>query len=222
MKHLFSFAFSIFLLVATVYIVLLGILSGESSMTLVFGSPVWLTFLLLVFTLLLLSSLEGSQIAIVSLSDRNPDQLTGVKSEYPKAYSVMRLICSKLRSQQYLAGRQFFVILTVFVIAQITSFPRMEFLPFTSYPVTQLPDWVNLICFKFGFLGALLVLWTAQLIPQYFANRHPDMFLNFPGNFLVVRLCLLIESIGPTKPANWMCDVLLKAVEDDSPKHVGS
>ena len=48
------------------------------------------------------------------------------------------------------------------------------------------------------------------------------MFLNFPGNFLVVRLCLLIESIGPTKPANWMCDVLLKAVEDDSPKHVGS
>ena len=222
MKNFFSFAFSLFLLVATIYIVLFGILSGESSLTLVFGSPIWLTFLLLLLTLLLLSSLEGSQIAIVSLSDRDHDQLVEVRSDYPTAYSVMRLICSKLRSQQYLAGRQFFVILTVFVIAQITSFPGMEFLPFTSYPVTQLPDWINLICFKFGFLGALLVLWTAQLIPQYFANRHPDMFLNFPGNFMVVRLCLLIESIGPTKPANWMCDVLLKAVEDDRPKQLKS
>ena len=109
-EKLFSFAFSIFLLVATVYIVLFGILSGESSLTLVFGSPVWLTFLLLVLTLLLLSSLEGSQIAIVSLSDRTTDQLMGVKNEYPKAYSLMRLICSKIRTQQYLAGRQFFVI----------------------------------------------------------------------------------------------------------------
>ena len=222
MKNFFSFAFSLFLLVATIYIVLFGILSGESSLTLVFGSPIWLTFLLLLLTLLLLSSLEGSQIAIVSLSDRDHDQLVEARSDYPTAYSVMRLICSKLRSQQYLAGRQFFVILTVFVIAQITSFPRMEFLPFTDYPVAQLPDWINLICFKFGFLGALLVLWTAQLIPQYFANRHPDMFLNFPGNFMVVRLCLLIESIGPTKPANWMCDVLLKAVEDDRPKQLKS
>ena len=218
MKNLFSFAFSLFLLVATVYIVLCGILSGESSLTLVFGSPIWLTFTILLLTLLLLSSLEGSQIAIVSLSDRDNDQLVKVRADYPTAFSVMRLICSKLRSQQYLAGRQFFVILTVFVIAQITSFPRMEFLPLTDYPVAQLPNWINLICFKFGFLGALLVLWTAQLIPQYFANRHPDMFLNFPGNFMVVRLCLLIESIGPTKPANWMCDLLLKAVENDRPK----
>lgn len=222
MKNFFSFLFSIFLFVATVYIVLFGILSGDSSLTIVFGSPIWLTFLLLLLTLLLLSSLEGSQIAIVSLSDRDHDQLVAVRSDYPTAYSVMRLICSKLRSQQYLAGRQFFVILTVFVIAQITSFPSMEFLPFTDYPVAQLPDWITLICFKFGFLGAMLVLWTAQLIPQYFANRHPDMFLNFPGNFLVVRLCLLIESIGPTKPANWICDVLLKAVEDDRPKQLKS
>ena len=214
MKNLLSFAFSIFLLLATIYVVFLGILSGESSLSLLFGSPVWLTFVLLFFTLLLLSSLEGSQIAIVSLSDWSEEELLGVKKEYPTAYSVMRLICSKIRSQQYLAGRQFFVILTVFVIAQITSFPDMVNLPFTEYSVDQLPSWINLICFKLGFLGALLVLWTAQLIPQYFANRHPGMFLNLPGNFVVVRVCLLIESIGPTKPANWVSDLLLKAVDD--------
>lgn len=214
MKDFFSFAFSIFLLLATVYVVFLGILSGESSLTLLFGSPVWLTFLLLFLTLLLLSSLEGSQIAIVSLSDRDADQLLQDKLQYPTAYAVMRLISSKIRSQQYLAGRQFFVILTVFVIAQITSFPDMDHLPFTEYSVEELPVWVDLICFRLGFLGALLVLWTAQLIPQYFANRHPSMFLNFPGNFFVVRVCLLIESIGPTKPANWMSDLLLKAVDE--------
>jgi hypothetical protein len=214
MRNLLSFAFSIFLLLSTVYVVFLGILSGESSLTLLFGSPVWLTFALLFFTLVLLSSLEGSQIAIVSLSDINDEQLLQVKRKHPTAYTVMRLICTKIRSQQYLAGRQFFVILTVFVIAQITSFPNLVNLPFTHYSVDNLPSWVNLICFKLGFLGALLVLWTAQLIPQYFANRHPSMFLNFPGNFLVVRICLLIEPIGPTKPANWMSDLLLRAVED--------
>ena len=212
MKNFFSFLFSLFLSVTTFYVVIFGILAGQSSLTLSFGSPIWLAFFLLFFTLLLLSSLEGSQIAIVSLSDRSEQQLTDVKNVYPKAYSVLQLICSKVRAQQYLAGRQFFVIVTVFIIAQITSFPQMQYLPFTDYPVDQLPGWINLICFKFGFLGALLVLWTAQLIPQYFANRYPDVFLNFPGNFLVVRLCLLIESIGPTKPANWMSTIVLSTV----------
>ncbi|MDC0303190.1 hypothetical protein OAL13_01075, partial [bacterium] len=178
------------------------------------GSPVWLTFLLLFFTLLLLSILEGSQIAIVSLADSEDEQLLEIRKSYPAAYSVMRLMHNKMRTQQYLAGRQFFVILTVFVIAQITSFPNVEYLPFTPYSISQIPGWMNLVCFKLGFLGALLVLWTAQLIPQYFANHHPGIFLNIPGNLLIVKLCLIIESIGPTKPANWVADILLKTVED--------
>ena len=213
MTNLFSFGFSLLLLISTLYIVVFGILAGQSSLTLLFGSPIWLTFLLLIFTLFLLSSLEGTQIAIVSLSDRSADQLTNVQNEYPVAYSILQLVCSKIRAQQYLAGRQFFVIITVFLNAQITSFPNMNFLPFTDYPVSELPQWINLICFKFGFLGALLVLWTAQLIPQYYANRHPDMFLNIPGNSFVVRLCLFIESIGPTKPANWISSVVLRTIK---------
>jgi len=212
-NKLFSIVFSLVLLLAAFYVVLFGILAGQSSLTLMFGSPVWLTVLLLSFTLLLLASLEGSQIAIVSLSDRSVEQLSEVKGKYPSAFSTLQLLGSKMRSQQYLAGRQFFVIVTVFVIAQITSFPQLSYLPFSNVPVSDLPDWINLICFKLGFLGALIVLWTAQLIPQYFANRYPDLFLSFPGNSQIVRLCLLIESIGPTKPANWMSFVILNAVK---------
>ena len=214
MRNFLSFVFSIILLISTLYVVLLGILSGQSSLTLLFGSPVWLAFLLLFIALLFLSILEGSQIAIVSLADSTDKQFLEVRKSYPAAYSVMHLMRSKLRTQQYLAGRQFFVILTVFVIAQITSFPNIEYLPFTPYSISEIPGWMDLVCFKLGFLGALLVLWTAQLIPQYFANHHPDIFLNIPGNFLVVKLCLAIESIGPTKPANWVTDILLKTVED--------
>jgi hypothetical protein len=183
------------------YFVLGGIAAGESSLTQLYGAPIWFTFIVLLSALLLLGSLEGTQIAIVALTDK---KVAGFKTQYPQGCRAIKLVQNKRSVERYLAGRQFFVIFVVFVIAQVTSFPNIETLPFTSVTIQSLPEVVIFLGFKLGLFGALLVLWVAQLLPQFVANKNPLFFLNLPGMQSVIRLCLLLESVGPTRPANWL------------------
>lgn len=185
----------------TVYFVLGGIAAGESSLTLLYGAPIWLVFSVFLASLLLLGSLEGTQIAIVALTDT---KVAAFKERYPQGCRAIKLIQNKSSVERYLAGRQFFVIFVVFVIAQVTSFPQIETLPFTRVAIGSLPEVVIFLGFKLGLFGALLVLWVAQLLPQFAANKNPLFFLNLPGMKGVIQLCLLLESVGPTKPANWL------------------
>jgi hypothetical protein len=185
----------------TFYFVLGGLAAGESSLTQLYGAPIWSTFTVLLSALLLLGSLEGTQIAIVALTDK---KVAGFKTQYPQGCRAIKLVQNKRSVERYLAGRQFFVIFVVFVIAQVTSFPNIEALPFTSVTIQSLPEVVIFLGFKLGLFGALLVLWVAQLLPQFVANKNPLFFLNLPGMKSVIRLCLLLESVGPTKPANWL------------------
>ena len=45
--------------------------------------------------------------------------------------------------------------------------------------------------------GALLILWLAQLLPQFIANKNPVFFLDLPGMRAVIRLCLVLQERDP-------------------------
>jgi hypothetical protein len=196
--------FAAVLAVCTFYIVIGGVVGSESSLTVMYGAPVWLTLVMMLLAILLLASLEGTQIAIVAL---NGKKVMSFKKTYPRGCDAIKLFQNKKMVERYLAGRQFFVIFVVFVIAQVTSFPQIETLPFSDFPVQSLPSVLTFLGLQLGLFGALFVLWIGQLLPQFIANKNPLFFLNLPGMQGVIRLCLLLESLGPTRPANWFSSV---------------
>ena len=196
--------FATILAVCTFYVVIGGVAEGESSLTVMYSAPVWLTFTVMLLAVLLLASLEGTQIAIVAL---NGKKVTSFKKAYPRGCDAIKLFQNKKMVERYLAGRQFFVIFVVFIIAQVTSFPQIETLPFSDVSVQSLPSILLFLGFQMGLFGALFVLWLAQLLPQFIANKNPLLFLNLPGMQGVIRLCLLLESLGPTRPASWFGSV---------------
>ena len=192
------------LAICTFYVVIGGVAGSESSLTVMYGAPVWLTFAVMLIAILLLASLEGTQIAIVALNGKN---VMSFNSTYPRGCDAIKLFQNKKMVERYLAGRQFFVIFVVFIIAEVTSFPLIETLPFSDISVQSLPSVLIFLGFQLGLFGALFVLWLAQLLPQFIANKNPLLFLNLPGMQGVIRLCLLLESLGPTRPANWFCAI---------------
>merc|ERR1719201_404707 len=106
------------------------------------------------------------------------------------------------RLQWWLGGRQFFVICSVFVVAQVTTFNDMKYWPwaeqFWDTPVTtplapnattvaagtgdgEIPNWFRVAVLQTGVLGALVVVIIGQLVPQLVAVPCPILFFSLPG-----------------------------------------
>jgi hypothetical protein len=88
-----------------------------------------------------------------------------------------------------LVGRQFVVILLVFLIAQITSFPDI------SDNFLELP-YAILYILKSGLPGIVIVLTFGQLVSQIFVEEFTIPFLNLHGCYSMIMLSLAIERIG--------------------------
>jgi hypothetical protein len=52
--------------------------------------------------------------------------------------------------------------------------------------------------------GALIALWSAQLAPQFAANRIPVGFMNVRPVGGLFRIALTAEAIGLTRPGSWL------------------
>ncbi len=195
-KNVFAGILFIFVL----YIVIGGILDGESRLSLTI--PLAGIMMLLVVLIFLLALFEGSQMSVAILQKQ---ELGSLRSQYPRAYSLHKKFSSVEGTKRYLAGRQLCVIIIVFIAAQITSFPSLDSWPFID---VDFPSWMNwwftTLFLQYGILGALFVLWIGQLAPQLIATNHPLRFLNFPGVKYILQVAWFFESLGLTKPGDWL------------------
>jgi len=151
--------------------------------------PPPLLMVILVAVLTLLGYLEGLQVAILALERINPEPW---KLSRPRGYRNHQLsVANKgLNVQRFLVGRQFFVVFVVFVIANLTTYADLS--------IPWLPRWLFIPLIQTGLPGALVVLAVGQLMPQLVASSHPITFMNLPGSWFVLQLCLCFEVIGIT------------------------
>lgn len=214
-RHVARNIFAVFLFITAFYIILGGILDGKSSFEFAAESPL-LGMILFFVCLAGLGSLEGTQISVVEL--KNTDRFA-FANMYPRAARFQGYGFREVDVQQYLAGRQFFVIVIVFFMSRVTSFPDYTTLPFTDYNLKRdlftpagipeaIPDSIYFIFMQAGVLGALLVLWVAQLFPQFLANRNAYWLASFPGMIGVVRFCKSLERTGVTDPGSWLVKLI--------------
>lgn len=175
-----------------------AIWQGESAL---FGEYRWTALGLLALLLAILGVFEGLQICVALLRFKDIDYF---HDRYPRAAALHRWFRTESGTRRFLAGRQFFVVFVVFFIARITAFPGLRHVPLFGW---QLPDslgplWFAL--FDLGLAGAFLVLWVAQLAPQFGANRDPLAFLELPGMGTSLRACFVVDDTGVTLPGFWL------------------
>lgn len=185
------------LLVSMSWLVIGGIASGHSSLT---SRPV-IGILLLVGLVCLLGVYEGLQISVTLLRFRG---LRTRRTTHARAALLHKLFRTEGGSHSFLAGRQLLVIIIVFFAARLTTFTTMATLPWTDFALPGRTGLFWTAGLDFGVFGALLVLWTGQLAPQFLANRNPAGFLNLPGMGSALRLAIWIDRLGLTRPGDWL------------------
>jgi hypothetical protein len=193
----FRYIFSTILSFISIGIIIYSIAKGFAALP---GHPV-LQYILLIGDLILLAYLEGLQVAILALEKVRTSTFSDIK----RAAASHKLAVARkgLNVQRFLVGRQFFVVFVVFLIAQLTTYRALD----TVF--TWMPKTMFVVLIETGLPGALIVLAFGQLMPQLVAATHPITFMNLPGTWSVIQLCLCFETVGVTH-FSWVLSYTVK------------
>ena len=103
--------------------------------------------------------------------------------------------------KRFIIGRQFFTVLVVFLLAQVSTFPEWE------------PGDVNRILFfiavQSGLVGVLTTLAFGQLLPELLAAEFPLRFLNMLPCYPIVYISLVFDGFAVGHAA-WVSTRLLQ------------
>lgn len=161
---------------------------GISIDAYVLPTPVPGAFIIAILMMTVLYYLEGLMIAIVGVQywDREI-----YRDYYPRAYRLHVLMSAPDNVKRFIIGRQFFTVLTNFILAQIFTFPHWE-----NSADSGIPPAIFYIGIKSGLPGVFVILAFAQLLPELLAAEYPLRFQNMYGSFAIARISLLYDSIG--------------------------
>ena len=135
--------------------------------------------------LTLLFYLEGLMICIVATQYWDKELF---KESHPTAYAMHELVNRPDVLKRFIVGRQFFTVLTYFLIAQIAVF--------AEWPADNYDPVLFFIVIRSGLVGVMVTLAFGQLLPELLAARYPLFFMNMIGSYSIVQLCLFIEAMG--------------------------
>lgn len=197
----------IFTLLALIFLIVC-ILGGKAALP---GNPVVLVFVFFLFVYFLALN-EGLQIAILQGNKLKLSPSMRFLPSFHVAARCLELVEGE-RFQWWLAGRQFFVICSVFVVAQVTTFNSMIYWPWApefwndaeaaealamNSTTGQIPEWFQIGILQTGVIGALVVVIIGQLVPQLVAVPCPILFFSLPGSYTILKVGLAIHAIGIT------------------------
>jgi len=158
---------------------------GISQRYSILPAPIPVLYILFFGMLSLLFYLEGLMICIVATQYWNPEDF---KATHPRAYQLHKIVNAPDTVKKFIVGRQFFTLVTNFILAQVCVFPLW---PSEGYnPV------LFFILIRSGLVGVMIILAFAQLLPELLAARHPLAFMNFYGSTAIVQMSLFIDAIG--------------------------
>jgi CBS domain containing-hemolysin-like protein len=159
-----------------------GIAVGKAQMT---PNPV-APFIIFPLSIMLNAYCEGIQLAILDLKGKDGEWF---RESHKRAYKIYEMMSDDARVQRFLVGRQFTVIFVFMLISQVTSFPKLS-CP-DSVPVALWAVYILSTLYQ-----ALVVVSFGSLMPQLIATKDPVFFCNLPGCITVLRVLLLLESLG--------------------------
>lgn len=161
------------------------ILWGISEKAYVLPVEVPGAYIIAILMMINLWYLEGLMIAIVGTQYWDPETFRHV---YPRAYRIHKLVNLPDNVKRFIIGRQFFTVLTNFLLAQIFTFANFEN-----------PGWppaLFYIIIESGLVGVLTVLSFSQLCPELLAAQYPLRFMDLYYSYSIVWISLALDFIG--------------------------
>lgn len=170
--------------VATMFSIVV-VIYGISIKAYVLPVPPVAAYLIAVCMLTVLFYLEGLMIAIVGTQYWDPEQW---KDTYPRAYVMHKFVNQPENVKRFIIGRQFFTVLTNFLLAQVFVFKGWECGNYNKI--------MFFILIKSGLVGVLIILSFGQLLPELLAAQYPLRFMNLPGALSVIYLSQFFDMCG--------------------------
>jgi len=161
------------------------ILYGISIKAYVLPTPVPAAYIIAILMLANLFFLEGLMIAVVATQYWDPELW---KDVYPRAYKLHKLVNRPDYVKRFIIGRQFFTVLTNFLLGQIFTFANFEN-----------PGWDPILFYvviKSGLVGVLTTLAFGQLMPELLAAEYPLRFMDLYYSYSVTYFSLAFDWIG--------------------------
>ena len=147
----------------------------------------WVAVLVTILAIVWLTMIEGQQASLVGLPPVDPDLY---KDSHPITYKNAALAFKGDNLDRYLMGRQFMVLLVVFVINQCTS-PLDP-----SVDVLGLSDTVKLIFLDIGFAGIVFTCILGQLTTQVNASHQMIDYINSYFALFTLYVAMSVEFSG--------------------------
>jgi len=167
------------------------------------GVPEYASVLIFFLLMSAVGLMEGLQIALFAVLNMPEEEL----SEYSIAQKNCSLVFSGNNLGSFLIGRQICSATGMFVVAKITSL-NVEI--GTGNNIFQVSDGLQTFL-NTGLLGALITTILASLIWRVIASSFPLQFLSNPLIYVIIRLCLFLESTGICS-ASWLLALLHKSI----------
>lgn len=177
------------------------VLYGISIQAYVLPVPVPAAYIMALSLLVILYYLEGLMIAIVVVQYWDRETF---RTEYPRAFRLHELMSRPENVKRFIIGRQFFTVLTNFLLAQL--------LVFANWRNDGYEPVLFFIIVKSGLVGVFIILAFAQLLPELLAAEYPLRFMNMYGSHTIVYASLFFDSIGVGHAAWALYYVTRKAV----------
>ena len=90
--------------------------------------------------------------------------------------------------KRFIIGRQFFTVLTNFLLTQVFTFANWSNEGFNKVAFY--------IIVQSGLVGVMTILAFAQLLPELLAAEYPLRFMNMYGSYTVASCSLFFDSLG--------------------------
>merc|ERR1712151_1013092 len=171
----------------------MGLFRGATGFADVFSSlPNWLGVIFFILLCTVVHCTEGLQVALFAMQKMDPEEFKG-----------NNLQC-------FLIGRQALTAMSMFVLSTICGVQanltrEVEFTNSTGtftkeegYTILGLGTGISQAFLETGLSGAVVLTIMASLSGQVIASAFPLGFCGFPGMWIVLYACLLVEFIGLT------------------------
>jgi len=161
-----------------------------------------------IFIVFIIACSEGVQVSALALAGTRTSDF---RKQSPLAYRTTQLLYAGRNMQAFLVGRQFFVAMTIVLLAKVTGYAGED-----GILVNNKSDWgmgkgFNEGLLQTGFLGAIFVVNVGQLASQVLASVFPIAFINNHFINWILRIMLFVEFLGVVNacwPLTWFLDMV--------------
>jgi Silicon transporter len=153
------------------------------------GVPEAVSVVILFILMAFVGMMEGMQIALFACVNMPEEEL----KNHPIAYANCQLTFADQNLQAFLIGRQICVTCCMFIVARITSVDVD--IDAGEGNIFGVSDGVQEF-FNTGLLGAVITTIVGSLAWRIIASSFPVAFLSNPLIYLIIRLCLILETSG--------------------------